>query len=72
MHFYLLVRMILMKLVGIFLLCITMEPMLLEWITVDFVCEQIKDCMVNSLLVEEEFKSRTVFLQTSNVVNQYF
>ena len=64
--------MILIKFGGIFLLCISMEPMLLEWITVDFVCEQIKDCMVNSLLVEEEFKSRTVFLQTSNVVNQYF
>lgn len=64
--------MILIKLVGVFLLCITMEPMLLEWITVDFVCEQIKDCMVGSLLVEEEFKSRTVFLQTSNVVHQYF
>lgn len=53
-HFCLLVAMILINF-DIFLLCVTVEPMLLEWITVDFICicEQIKSCIVNSLLVEE-------------------
>lgn len=45
--------------------------MVLEWITADFFVNKYRT-VIYSLLLGEEFKSGSTFLQTSYFVNQYF